>query len=699
VGGDLQAALDTATCGDTVVLTQGAVFYATQLEQPFVAKAKPCTGLITVRGANAVPDLKTQTSAQIAALNLPKLVSKVSTPALEFQGGSKQWLIQGIEITNDSQGGVQLNNGLVFVGENSGSQIPITLANVPSDVEFDRCYVHPEVSDGTTSEYSTAIRGFSVSARNLTIHHSRIAGFRTFWKEGQTNPLSSNAVLINRGPGPYTIADNYLEAWFGTIFTGGGPQWVTNQATVAPGATTSQATLTNIVGTLPKVGDVVAFEAPGMVFTVGVLHGQPYQWGAATVTAISGNMITYVPRRSTSVQSVWGDGPGGTPLTANPNGRVVWGGDLPRDVLIERNQFVKEGVSLAQVYAATGYGPKGHIELKAAERAMIQGNTFEGYHLAFVFTPRNQPDQASGSGRDTWATVKDVQFRNNLIKPAPGTGQVFGIQLDDETSTCTLGSNIVIENNLFQSGTQLVKMYAAPEVTFRRNTSLANDPAENSMVYGSSGPSPGMSLVDNILYTNEYFLTALVGAGVADTWPALTITGNVLIDNRKNTGSPVPPGQTLTTLAGVGFDAAFRSLNFPGKGCDIDQLLAAIGGETPIPVPSPTPTPTPVIPIPTPTPTPVPSPTPPTTPCSMQVPDLTMPQWSTRLLTVVLQGTTGTFNITAVPATGQLGVSPRSKTITGTSAIVPFTVASKKQSSSITVTGPCGSRVSNVTIQ
>src|SRR5258705_896498 len=241
-GGDFQAALNVANCGDTIVLQAGASYIVAALEQPFVAKAKgACTGtsadFITIQGSNfsALPaSFRDLSPAQINALSLPKLVTKVATPALEFQAGSHHYRFVGIEITNDSVNQTQLNNGLVFVGENSGSQIAITLANVPRDIAFDRCYVHAEAADGTTSEYSTSIRGVLVSAKNLTIKNSRIAGFSTFWEHRQTNPVSSNAVLINKGPGPYTISNSYLEAWFGTVFTGGGAR-VVNSANVAAG--------------------------------------------------------------------------------------------------------------------------------------------------------------------------------------------------------------------------------------------------------------------------------------------------------------------------------------------------------------------------------------------------------------------------------------------------------------------------------
>ncbi len=129
-GGDLQGAIDIAQCGDTIVLEAGGTYLVSMLEQPFVGKAKgPCTGtsadFITIQGSNfaSLPaSFRDLSPAQINALNLPKLVTRVSTPALEFEAGSHHYRFVGIEITNDSVNQTQLNNGLVFVGENSGSQ-------------------------------------------------------------------------------------------------------------------------------------------------------------------------------------------------------------------------------------------------------------------------------------------------------------------------------------------------------------------------------------------------------------------------------------------------------------------------------------------------------------------------------------------------------------------------------------------------
>src|SRR5678815_2519242 len=75
-GGDLQAALNTANCGDTIVLQAGGTYITSTLEQPFVAKAKgACTGtnadFITIQGSafsSLPPSLKDLSPSQINSL-------------------------------------------------------------------------------------------------------------------------------------------------------------------------------------------------------------------------------------------------------------------------------------------------------------------------------------------------------------------------------------------------------------------------------------------------------------------------------------------------------------------------------------------------------------------------------------------------------------------------------------------------------
>jgi len=124
---------------------------------------------------------------------------------------------------------------------------------------------------------------------------------------------------------------------------------------------------------------------------------------------------------------------------------------------------------------------------------------------------------------------------------------------------------------------------------------------------------------------------------------------------------------------------------------------------TPGPIPTPTPDPVPV-PAPDPTPAPTPTPTPVPMPCTMScsVNPSTLSQWSSGKLVVNLAGLTGPTTIKVVSVTGQITVSPASKSInpgTATGAIVEFQLQSKKKSGSVTVSGPCGSQIVNVIVK
>ena len=262
VGGNLQGAADTARCGDTIVIQAGAKFVTPGLEVPALILRKSCstTKPITIKSDVALPPtFRTQSSAQLAALNLPRIVSNTSTPAVEFVGGSAGYRLIGIEVTNDDRGTGVVNNGLVLAGLRHGSSPNVTRETVPRDIEFDRTWIHGR-EDGTNSEVATCLRGFTLGANNFRVVNSRVAGFRAFMPHTTGAGASTQAILIEKGPGPYLIQNNFLEAWFTTIFTGGGPQWVTNQATVS-NASLSQATLSNVSNL--AIGDYIAFKVSG----------------------------------------------------------------------------------------------------------------------------------------------------------------------------------------------------------------------------------------------------------------------------------------------------------------------------------------------------------------------------------------------------------------------------------------------------
>jgi hypothetical protein len=178
-----------------------------------------------------------------------KLQTVYGSPAIESEPGASGYLIIGAEVTAPE--GTN-NQALTYLGISSGTTPATTYATLPSDITFDRCWIH-SFEDGTDSPYLTSRMGINMTGINITVKNSRIAGFRA-WEPGTQNSPQTFAFLLERGPGPYRLENNYIEAWFVPIFTGGGGQWKLNTATVTSPTLTS-ATLSTVANL--SVGDLI----------------------------------------------------------------------------------------------------------------------------------------------------------------------------------------------------------------------------------------------------------------------------------------------------------------------------------------------------------------------------------------------------------------------------------------------------------
>jgi len=223
------------------------------------------------------------------------------------------------------------------------------------------------------------------------------------------------------------------------------------------------------------------------------------------------------------------------------------------------------------------------------------------------------------------------------VKAAPGTGQVFGIQLEDETCTVQPGSGVRVENNLFESGTKLVNIGAAKNVQFIHNTFTGNAglPTDtDQIVFNYGAPTSNLLMRDNIFYNNNYGLNCQISPGTQSTcWPGLGMNGNVIVDNRTSgqqvfqgpLASQYPTGNYFSsTLGALSFvdpsngnwrlsaSSSYKSRATDGTdpGVNMDTLMAALGTSyNPVPNPNPTPAPS-ATPTPSPTATPTPTPGP-----------------------------------------------------------------------------------------
>jgi hypothetical protein len=195
-GGDLQAALNQVRPGDTVLLTPGATYTG-----HFTLAPNPGPQWITIQSAAiaSLPAAGTRVAPANAPL-MPKIVTPDSDPVLAINGGANYYRLQGLEF--NAAPGIYVQD-LIRIGTTAES----SNAQLPHDLDFDRDYIHGDPAAGGK-------RGIALNGGTTTIENSY---FSTFISTGQ----DTQAICGWNGPGPYTIANNYLEAGSEIVAFGG----------------------------------------------------------------------------------------------------------------------------------------------------------------------------------------------------------------------------------------------------------------------------------------------------------------------------------------------------------------------------------------------------------------------------------------------------------------------------------------------
>lgn len=198
-GGKLQAAIDAASPGDTILLEAGATFVG-----PITLPKKTGTECITIRTSatnSALPHASERINPSYASV-LPKIVSPgLNQVALKTAYGAHHYKFIGVEFTKANEA------ASVSVLLELGDGIMDTLAQVPHHIELDRVYAHglPDSS----LKHCVIINGSAMTVRNSYISECKIVGF------------DSQAILGFNGPGPIKIVNNYLEGAGENVMFGG----------------------------------------------------------------------------------------------------------------------------------------------------------------------------------------------------------------------------------------------------------------------------------------------------------------------------------------------------------------------------------------------------------------------------------------------------------------------------------------------
>jgi hypothetical protein len=209
-GQELQAALDRATGGDTIVLSLGTTFRPTAPEGSFVLRNRPVGAgqWITIRSASAAfdPGGALRAGLRVSASDAAQMPAiraiKTAKAAIRTEAGAHGYRLIGLDVGPDTS----LRSAVTLL--EFGTATETTVDSEPADIIVDRSYVHG--ADGSTTR-----RGVALNGRRMAVIDSYLENFRD-------PDTDTQAVAGWNGPGPFRIINNFLEATGENVMFGGG---------------------------------------------------------------------------------------------------------------------------------------------------------------------------------------------------------------------------------------------------------------------------------------------------------------------------------------------------------------------------------------------------------------------------------------------------------------------------------------------
>lgn len=209
-GGDLQAAINTARYGDTIVLEAGANYNGPLILPYKQVEPAATASYITIQTSDlaGLPAEGQRVRPGELAHSMPKIFAPNSGVAVGTAQRAHHYKFIGIELAPAADA------KYVYSVVDLGAGNYKSLDQFPHDLVFDRCYVH-------SSGLGKARRGFALNSADTTIVGSYISGFAGEGDETQ-------GIGGWSGPGPFHIVNNYIEGGGQNIMFGGGDPSISN---------------------------------------------------------------------------------------------------------------------------------------------------------------------------------------------------------------------------------------------------------------------------------------------------------------------------------------------------------------------------------------------------------------------------------------------------------------------------------------
>jgi hypothetical protein len=526
---DLQAAIDAAAPGDTILLRAGQTFTGNIILRN---KNTTSTQFITIRsdapdadlpraGVRLIPEGRP--GANTPRSRLARLVGKGgtlrSTPVVRTETGAHHYKLMFLEI--DGKANVGYETLVQF-----GSAAATTVSALPHSIVVDRVWLHGDPVLGMK-------RGIYLNARSSDVLNSYLEDFFSF--------QDAQAICTTNGPGPFRIINNHLEAAGENILFGGEPPKILNlvpsNIEIRGNYLRKDLAWRNPILKTPAKPSAVASSTAGVLtagthyfkVTAVILSG-----GGAGYSASSPEVAVSVAAGK-SVTLSW-------PAVTNASRYRIHRGTSSNG----QTKFVEtSGAQTSFLYTGTGetsgsarttgsrWTAKNLLELKNAKQVTIDGNVMEyNWHgfqdgYAVLFTPRNP------SGVAPWTVVRDVMFTNNTVRHSGAAFQLLGRDYNYPTQ---LTQNITIRNNVFEdisgawgnTGRFMVITEGLANLTIDHNTL---DHA--GTVLEITGPAvSGFVFTNNMSRHNAYGIKAggyaTGNSTLVKFFPGAVVKGNVL---------------------------------------------------------------------------------------------------------------------------------------------------------------------------
>jgi hypothetical protein len=203
VGASLQRAIDTARLGDVIVLQAGATYRSGS--EIMLRNKTTGTGWIVIR--TSTPDSLLPQGTRVLpkhASRLARIVITKGIPVVRTLAGAHHYRLVGLELTVDSAL-VPEAGTLVALGT-AGAEQDVA-DEVPHNLVLDRVWVHAWAN--------TQVR------RCVGLNSAWTAVIDSYLSECHNGYVDSQALGGFNGPGPFKIANNYLEGAAEVIMFGG----------------------------------------------------------------------------------------------------------------------------------------------------------------------------------------------------------------------------------------------------------------------------------------------------------------------------------------------------------------------------------------------------------------------------------------------------------------------------------------------